>query len=46
VRQQAGFGDEKEKDSLKVNEQYGNVIENKALHFLEGVSSGNVTDIK
>jgi hypothetical protein len=36
----------REKNSLKVNEQYGNVIENKALHFLEGVGNGNVVDTK
>ena len=46
LRQGVGSHEGKEKDSLKVNEQCGNVIENKALHFLEGGQSGNVVDSK
>jgi hypothetical protein len=46
LRQEVGSGEGKEKDSLKVKERSRNVIENKALHFLEGGQSGNVVDRK
>ena len=46
LRQGVGSYEGKEKDFLKVNQQCGNVIENKALHFLEGGQSGNVIDSK
>jgi hypothetical protein len=46
LRQGVGSGEGKEKHSLKVKEQSGNVAQNKALHFLEGGQSGNVVDSK
>ena len=46
LRQGVGSGEGKERDSLKVKEQSGNVPQNKALHFLEGGQSGNVVDSK